>query len=262
MERPKGNQAHNKHYTQIQQHERARPNPYFEKFTTNGFLPKPNAKFENEFDRLAEHMGWPKLGNAYRKHRSQAFKHQGEAQIEVTPPGPQKHDNSFFAKFVVGGFRRNTNASFDEEFNDLARHMGWSKTSKQFRKNRILAAKQEVEVNYGSGSKLQGWQQLCEDVGIGPAPSSVKQCKNVCIPMTQSCIVLLTIFSQELAKLYINLYDLIDWRRHPEPRIPFKQHKKSLSALRKYSIQEHKIFPKEEAKKEGFIKALLRPIFK
>ena len=51
-------------------------NSYFKKFSTNGFVPDGNAAFYEEFDRLAEHMGWLNLGKAYKRHHSQALKQQ------------------------------------------------------------------------------------------------------------------------------------------------------------------------------------------
>jgi len=189
----KKNKAHRKHDAQAQ-HEGVRLNPYFEKFTTNGFLPNQDANFDDEFDRLAEQMKWLQLGNAYQKHRSLALEQQGEIlqpRTDVTAPGPPTLDNSFFARFVPEGFTRNTNASFKEEFNQLGRHMGWSHA--ELRDNRALAATQEIEVYYGSSVKLQGWQQLCEDVGITPIPTSVKTCKKVRGPRRRLYIASLTV---------------------------------------------------------------------
>jgi hypothetical protein len=34
---------------------------------------------------------------------------------------------------------------------------------------------EELSVVYGNSFKLQGWQQLCSDVGIHPIPCSIKQ---------------------------------------------------------------------------------------
>jgi hypothetical protein len=173
------------HAPKTQQNERLNENPYLKKFSTNGFLPDYNAEFDEEFDRLAEHMGWLKLGKAYKRHHSQAL----EQQRKVSPPvqkgaigrGLQEDRPSpFFEKFVRGGFTRTTNSSFDVEFNQLAKHMGWSKKSKEFRKHKIIATKQEITSSYGGSSRLEGWQQLCDDVGVEPIPSSIKKCKKVC----------------------------------------------------------------------------------
>jgi hypothetical protein len=169
------------HGPKTQQHE----NSYFKKFSTNGFLPDYNAEFDEEFDRLAEHMGWLKLGKAYKRHHSQALEQQRK-----DPPPVQKgaigrglqqdRSNLFFEQFVGGGFSRTTNSSFDVEFNQLAQHMGWSKKSKEFRKHKIMATNQEITSIYGGSSRLEGWQQLCNDVGVEPMPSSIKKCREVC----------------------------------------------------------------------------------
>lgn len=53
----------------------------------------------------------------------------------------------------------------------------------------------------------------------------------------------------------------MDWKRLPEPRATFDKHNKSSKDLREYTKKHKKFFPKELAKKDGFIKALLRRIF-
>ncbi|QDS68581.1 hypothetical protein FKW77_000608 [Venturia effusa] len=215
-------------------------NPYLQKFTTNGFYPEANASFEDEFNRLADHMGWLNLGKAYNRHhaKAQAFEQQGETQL----PG-QSHAQSYFWRFAADGFVPNHNASFKDEFSRLAKLMGWSEKTLEYGQHRLSAIQAEFDANYGSSDKLQGWQNLCRDVGIAPTPTSIKKCR------------------KELAKVFINLHDFVDWRRRPEPRAPFDKHYGSLTALRNHTKKHNKVFPKVAAKQEGFIKALLRHIF-
>lgn len=63
--------------------------------------------------------------------------------------------------------------------------------------------------------------------------------------------------AQELKKVWVNIYDLIDAvNANTTPQI-FP----SLSALRAYTLEKGKIFPKKEAKKGGPVKSLLAHIF-
>jgi hypothetical protein len=71
--------------------------------------------------------------------------------------------------------------------------MGWSKKSKAFRKHKIIATKQEITSSYGGSSRLEGWQQLCDDVGVEPIPPSIKKCKEVCTFAERSDIITLLI---------------------------------------------------------------------
>ena len=62
---------------------------------------------------------------------------------------------------------------------------------------------------------------------------------------------------QALSHVAVNLVDLIDSRRTGKRVKLFP----SKSALRNYSIQQRKIFPKDKAKADGFLSALLIEIF-
>lgn len=55
--------------------------------------------------------------------------------------------------------------------------------------------------------------------------------------------------------VWVNLVNLIDHRNIGVPVIRFKSHKE----FREYT-QKGRVFPKEKAKEEGFIKALLRKL--
>jgi hypothetical protein len=57
--------------------------------------------------------------------------------------------------------------------------------------------------------------------------------------------------------VYVNIVDLIDARRTGVPAASFP----SKRALRSYSKTQNKIFPKAEAKRDGFVKALLIDMF-
>jgi hypothetical protein len=79
-------------------------------------------------------------------------------------------------------FDADPTASITAEFNRLAIHNGWKKTSINYTNQRARYAAVEFEVQFGSNlSALEGWQALCKTVGIAPEdiPSSVTQCKKV-----------------------------------------------------------------------------------
>jgi hypothetical protein len=62
---------------------------------------------------------------------------------------------------------------------------------------------------------------------------------------------------QVLKGTWVNLVDLVDSRN---TGVPVKRHK-SAAALRAYTKHTAKIFPKEAAKQNGFLKALLITIY-
>lgn len=88
-------------------------------------------------------------------------------------------------------------------------------------------------------TSLDAWQSLCEEVRISPIPSSIKQCRKA------------------LARVHVNLYDLIDARRLGKRVKVFR----SLPEMRNYTLQTGRIFPKDRAKAGGVLRALLREIF-
>lgn len=57
-----------------------------------------------------------------------------------------------------------------------------------------------------------------------------------------------------LKKTHVNLVDLIDCRRAGTAVRRFP----TFSALRNYTVNTDRVFPKEVAKEDGFLKALLR----
>ncbi|KAI6854546.1 hypothetical protein KC338_g8677 [Hortaea werneckii] len=106
---------------------------------------------------------------------------------------------------------------------------------KKSKAQRNAAAVQHFNMNYGvDETKLQGWQRLCEDVGI-PPQDSVTQCKKA------------------LKTTFVNIHHLVDAKKrgeHPR-RFPSRE------ALRNHIKQTNSWFPKKVAKENGFLKALL-----
>jgi hypothetical protein len=83
------------------------------------------------------------------------------------------------------GFKPSPTASFKKEFSRLAKHENWSNQERRQQQVKALAA--EIAHHYGTYmNKLDRWQQLCEDVGIDVVPKSIKQCRKVCSPMSDT----------------------------------------------------------------------------
>ncbi|KZM27873.1 uncharacterized protein EKO05_0004897 [Ascochyta rabiei] len=159
--------------------------------------------------------------------------------FQASDPGSSNTEVGYFAqRGIVAG----PSDDFNSLFKRLAIQEGMSKTQRRKRRNQAIAA--EMDAAYGTDvTKLEKWQELCRDVKIEPVPQSITQCKKA------------------LSKVWINLVNLIDHRRNRNVQlIIFPGYKQFC----KYTIGDGKaydhIFPKELAKKEGFIRALLRKL--
>lgn len=126
---------------------------------------------------------------------------------------------------------------------------------------------------YGAeATKLANWQRLCRDVGV-PAEASIHKCKRVGTEIFFSgllviqetywlrgdfLILVLTLMGvQELRKVYVNIYDLVHHRLRKLP--PPCRHFPNYTEFARYTRK--RMYPKEAAKEEGFLKELLREIF-
>jgi hypothetical protein len=163
-------------------------------------------------------------------------------------------------------FTRNPQLNYSEEFKRLAVHRRWKVGGARYRKAWVRCCEEEFGVQYGRDERrLDGWRALCADVGIEDIPNSITQCKKVCLnrfsgigPKDECRYVLLTSLGlQVLNRTWVNLVHLIECRangtvafRHP-----------SQNALRIYTKETGKIFPKKAAKENGFLKALLITIY-
>ncbi|KAE8168525.1 hypothetical protein BDV40DRAFT_251027 [Aspergillus tamarii] len=146
-------------------------------------------------------------------------------------------DQYDFSRFP--GFQPNPSASATSEFARLARHMNWSPRSKTYKRERSNFMGSEFCVHFGTESKLQNWQALCRELQLDIPMASITQCRKA------------------LARVHVNLVDLIDSRRTGTAIQKFS----SLSALRLYTLDSGKVFPKNAAKRDGFLKDLLRRIW-
>lgn len=131
-------------------------------------------------------------------------------------------------------------AGVGDEFIRLASFMVWKPEGHEYRVYRAQALREQFARHYGhDAGKLEGWQSLCEEVRISVVPNSITQCKKA------------------LAKINVNLIDLIDSRRTGQPLGLFQ----SKALLMRYTCQggkHKKMFPKEDSKENGFLKGLLK----
>lgn len=165
---------------------------------------------------------------------------------------------NYFSRYP--DFEVQTKTPAIDEFNRLSREMNWRRGSRKYRSELSKFLESEFAIHFGTdATKLENWQALCLELKIQIPIRSIKQCRKVgIIPRRLSSS---SIFScwicQALAKVHVNLVDLVDSRRTGKEVKQFASQK----ALREYTIETGKIFPKSAAKKDGFLKALLREIF-
>ncbi|KAF2186019.1 hypothetical protein K469DRAFT_574704 [Zopfia rhizophila CBS 207.26] len=146
--------------------------------------------------------------------------------------------NTFFTSFP--GFESDPSAPASTEFFRLARHMGWESGTATYREIKARCFRSEFAAHFGrDASKLQHWQGLCLELGIEERIETISSCKKA------------------LAEVYVNIVDLVDCRRTGDTPHTFS----SLEDLRRYTKSSRKIFPRDEAKEEGFLKALLRGLY-
>ncbi|GAD94191.1 conserved hypothetical protein [Paecilomyces variotii No. 5] len=146
------------------------------------------------------------------------------------------HSLSFFESFP--DFVYNPSAPVSAEFSRLASHRKWQVNSKTYRKMWSNCMSEAFENAYGTEfSRLQSWQNLCAELQVDVF-DSIRKCK------------------MALSKVYVNLIDLLDSRAHGTVVKKFK----TVKELRDYTRKTGRYFPREKAKKEGFIRILLKHI--
>ncbi|KAJ5950406.1 uncharacterized protein N7479_008819 [Penicillium vulpinum] len=147
-------------------------------------------------------------------------------------------NSDYFLRFPT--FKRAPSVSANVEFARLANQMNWKKDSKVYKQERAKFLVAEFNVHYGADpTKLENWQALCIELDISEPIESITKCRKA------------------LAKVHVNLVDLVDARRTGKK----VKHFSSATALRTYTRATEKIFPKSAAKADGFLKALLRAIY-
>ncbi|PLB37091.1 uncharacterized protein BDW47DRAFT_126557 [Aspergillus candidus] len=167
----------------------------------------------------------------------------------LTPSSPATSQSSpitdpppFFALFHDFTFK--PRASLIDEFNRLAHLRNWSNKGPVRRwmwnfllrgefKRLVLRAQDGKAV---PGPVLADWQGLCVEVGVGGEERSIRRCKKA------------------LAEVYINLVDLLEYRRLGTPLKRFPD----LGALIRYTRQTGKFVSRELVKGDPMVKVLLR----
>jgi len=145
---------------------------------------------------------------------------------------------SFWTSFSPA-FTRNPQIAYSVDFERLAAQRGWKPGGSKYREQWIRCCEEEFGAQYGREERLDGWKTLCADVGIRDVPNSITQCKKV------------------LNRTWVNLVDLIECRANGSQ---VARHQ-SQNALRIYTKETRKIFPKAAAKRNGFLKALLISLY-
>lgn len=154
-------------------------------------------------------------------------------------------------------FERPEDEDIVSSFNRLAISRQWAQGSRTYRTEYAECVGAAFKERFGSdGTKLAGWQALCKDAGMSDVPPSIRQCRLVGTLSFQ--VRLIRLVMQALSRVYINIVDLTQARATGKPVTKFK----SAGALRDYILKTRKIFPKEAAKKNGFLKALLITVFR
>ncbi|KAJ7849445.1 hypothetical protein B0H13DRAFT_2402755 [Mycena leptocephala] len=142
--------------------------------------------------------------------------------------------SSYWTAFPGLSPPHNPAAPLQAEFARLAEHCGWDDDTRKAQWK--ICARAEFEHYFaGAQSELAGWHAMCDLVGV-EAPTSIKRCREM--------------FRTEV---FVNIVDLMDGRRMGTS---VRTHA-SAKALRSYSKRTKKIFPKENAKKNPFLKVLL-----
>jgi hypothetical protein len=119
-------------------------------------------------------------------------------------------------------------------FNSLAQELGWSQKHRQNEWKKFKNLWTRVAETEFSESTLEHYQTLCEDLDISPIPESVTACKN------------------ELRKVYVNIVDLVQYRKDKRHRRRARKVTKfdTLDELSDYSTSTWKWYPRETAKAE------------
>lgn len=108
--------------------------------------------------------------------------------------------------------------------------------ARETKHQRTARLRRDFEAHYGDvHDKLQGWQDLCNDVGISIG-NSVTQCKKA------------------LKNIHINIVDLLQAKKAGRQPIRFATRR----ALISWTLEDKgRIFPLAAAKKNGFLTSLL-----
>ncbi|KAI5363388.1 hypothetical protein J4E82_011656 [Alternaria postmessia] len=139
---------------------------------------------------------------------------------------------SFWTKFP--GFLPDPTAPFLKEFKRLANLERWS--TKDKRGYLVEALNSEIDFHGDKSMGLVRWHRLCQEVGTGSAPTSVKGCKRV------------------LYSRFVNLYSIVYYRRNPSISVVCFGSFRELAR----DIVRTGAFPRQCAKRDGCMRGLLK----
>ncbi|KAF2129715.1 hypothetical protein P153DRAFT_422521 [Dothidotthia symphoricarpi CBS 119687] len=169
------------------------------------------------------------------------FHHVGDPTHNARHPGGKKDSDAisaFFARYP--GFAYDDEQGVAEEFYRMCDFFAWNRDDDERHEAR-QAFKDALVIQFNSlygtdVSDIENWHKLCIAVFIEPLPVTIPECK------------------KEIEKIHVNLVDLVDVSRRGVKLFP------SLAALRVYTIETGKFFPKESAYAGGVLRFLLREI--
>lgn len=144
---------------------------------------------------------------------------------------------SFFALFA--DFVPIEASRFNDEFDRLASSQDWRPGTQEHKVQYTRATVHEVRYHYFSqGTRLDGFRNLCREIGIEPQPS-IKKCKRA------------------LGNEVVNFVDLIDTRRIGSE---VKVWTGDFEGFCDYMVKSGRLIDKELAKEEGFAATLLKKL--
>src|SRR5438270_34909 len=141
---------------------------------------------------------------------------------------------TYFARFPSFTYIPSADWRQLRAFYDLADHFGWDDKRKRSERAKLKAAWVGIVENEFQGSTLQQYQGLCQDLGIRNVPETVAECKEM------------------LRGVFVNIVDLVHYRRDRDRGVRARRPPKfgNLEGLRRYSEEERKYYPKDNAKSE------------
>ncbi|KAF5385118.1 hypothetical protein D9615_000898 [Tricholomella constricta] len=160
--------------------------------------------------------------------------------ITYTPSSSTNTLDEFFDGYAYSGFSYDPNKPAWDEFHRMARFLHWGKEKKaEERESFKDALVQAFNGIYGTDeNNLESWQTLCRVLSITPLPEGLEACR------------------EAVKRTYVNLVDLVDLPNSQSALMIFDTE----AALSEYTLENHKIFPKENAYAGGLLKHLLRNI--
>ncbi|KAG6814831.1 hypothetical protein H0H87_007140 [Tephrocybe sp. NHM501043] len=138
------------------------------------------------------------------------------------------------------GFDYDASSPAWDEFHRLARYLGWRKSEKSTERNAFKdTLVLQFNATYGTNANdMASWATLCAVLSIDPIPDDLEGCRAA------------------VQGVYVNLVDLVDLPNSYEPLQVFDTEEE----LSTYTLENHKVFPKENAYAGGLLRHLLRHI--